>query len=345
MRASYTRIFKLAAPLLLLSATASAHFTIIDPPPASTAKDGKGDPPCGPGMSSSVITAVQGGHEIDLVVDETVNHPGFYRVALALEDASELPPDNTVYDSNGKVLAPEGPGNSDHADYQMTPVFPVLADNLFPHDQVAPAKYTGKVKLPNVNCDKCILQVIEFMAQHGSNGPKAGYFYHNCANLKITADPAQPIFNPNGGAGGTGGAGGAAGGTGGAAAGASAGGVGGASTAGAGGSSGGAPGSTMAGTGSTTAGAGSAIAGATAGGVSAGGAPANAGSPSTAGAPTGTAGAATTTPPSSDDSGCGVARGSRGAASAWAALGLVLALGRRRRAPLLTKRLGRSRPR
>jgi len=342
MRASYTRIFNLAAAGLLLSATASAHFTIIEPPPASTAKDGKGDAPCGPSMSSNVVTAVQGGHEIDLVVDETLNHGGFYRVALALEDASELPPDNTVYDSMGNVLPPAGPGNSDHADYETTPKFPVLADHLFAHEQsAAAAKYMGKVMLPNVNCDKCILQVIEFMAPHRSNGPNAGYFYHNCANLKITADPALPTFDPSGGAGGAGGAGGTGGtgGTGGAAtAGASAGGGSGASMAGAGGSSGGAAGSPMAGTGS-------AIGGVAAGGVSAGGAPSGAGSPSTAGAATGAAGTAMTTPTSNGNGGCGFARGRRSATSAWAALGLVLALGRRRLAPLLTKRLGRSRPR
>jgi hypothetical protein len=342
MRASNTRIFKLTAACLLLSATASAHFTIIEPPPASTAKDGKGDAPCGPGMNSNVVTAVEGGHEIDLVVDETVNHGGFYRVALALADASELPPDNTVYDSKGNVLPPAGPGNSDHADYETTPKFPVLADHLFAHEQsAAAAKYMGKVMLPNVNCDKCILQVIEFMAPHGSNGPKAGYFYHNCANLKITADPALPTFDPNGGVtGGTGGAGGSGGSGGAATAGAGTGGGSGASAAGAGGSNGGAAGSPMAGTGS-------ALGGAAAGGVSAGGAPSGAGSPGTAGAATGAAGTATTTPNSNgdDDGGCGIARGRRGAPSAWAALGLVLALGRRRLSRLLTQRLGRSRPR
>lgn len=328
MRAFHTLSSLVVVPWLLMSGTAAAHFTIIQPPPASTTKDGKGDPPCGPAMNSGVVTAVQGGHEIDLVLDETINHPGFYRVALALEDLSELPPDNTVYDKMGNVLPPAGPGSSDHADYEMAPKFPVLADNLFPHGNAAPAKYMGKILLPNVNCEKCTLQVIEFMAQHGSNGPKAGYFYHNCANLKITADPALPLFDPNGGGGGSGGSGGSGGG-------ASDG------SAGSGGTAAGAGGATPVG---GTASSGGATSSGGASGQSSGGAPSNAGAtssggansagaPGAGGAATGTAG--TGTPAASNDSsadsgGCGIAHGTRGAASALAALGAWFALRRRR---------------
>jgi hypothetical protein len=83
--------------------------------------------------------------------------------------------------------------------------------------------FMGSVMLPNVDCDRCILQVIEFMHPHGFNtstpGPGGGYFYHHCAELKITHDPALPLFSvpgdggttdatsPNDGAGGTTGAG------------------------------------------------------------------------------------------------------------------------------------------
>jgi hypothetical protein len=48
------------------------------------------------------------------------------------------------------------------------------------------------IKLPNINCDKCTVQVLQFMEEHGLN--KEGEFsYHHCADLKITADPALPI--------------------------------------------------------------------------------------------------------------------------------------------------------
>jgi hypothetical protein len=36
------------------------------------------------------------------------------------------------------------------------------------------------------------LQVVQFLAEHGSNNP-GGYTYHHCANLQITADPSKPL--------------------------------------------------------------------------------------------------------------------------------------------------------
>jgi len=77
---------------------------------------------------------------------------------------------------------------------QSPPQLPVLADGLFPH-HTPPAEmqtYEADIPLPNINCKKCTLQVVQFMANHGYNNP-GGYSYHHCANLQITADPAKPI--------------------------------------------------------------------------------------------------------------------------------------------------------
>jgi len=48
------------------------------------------------------------------------------------------------------------------------------------------------VLLPNINCKKCTLQIVQFMAEHAFNNP-GGYTYHHCANLQITADPSKPL--------------------------------------------------------------------------------------------------------------------------------------------------------
>jgi len=186
---------------------------------------------------SNVVTPVMGGSKLTLKINEFVSHPGFYRVALSIKSRSELPVDNVVKDASGMILLPTSKGTSATAEYQTNPVFPVLADNLFPHTSCS--MFSGDITLPNVNCDKCTLQVIEFMASHGSNGDKAGFFYHHCADLKITADASKPVFDPSasGGAGGgsNGGAGNTAGAGGGGASGASVGGTGGAAAAGSGG--------------------------------------------------------------------------------------------------------------
>jgi hypothetical protein len=170
--------------LVVLPARRSeAHFNLVMPPPADSATDGgKGAPPCGPTTASNVVTSVQGGHAITLAVDETVLHPGWYRVALSINSRSELPADPMVTVSGG---------NSTNAAYETTPVFPVLADHLFNHTSgTTPIHYSMSLTLPNVTCTKCTLQVIEFMNMHGAN-PGGGYFYHHCADLKITADPAR----------------------------------------------------------------------------------------------------------------------------------------------------------
>lgn len=320
MRASFLRSFLVALPVVLSTGAASAHFDLIEPKPADQSTDGgKGGPPCGPTADSGVVTPVTGGTEITISVNETVTHPGFYRVALALADRKDLPLDNVVRDKDGNVLPPSGPGQSVSADVQATPVFPVLADNLFAHTDGSKKMFSQKVQLPNVNCDKCTLQVIEFMAQHGPQ-----YFYHHCADLKITADPGKPIFDPSapsGGAGGTSGMGG----SGGAAAGTSSGGNAGAATGGTpmgGTPSGGAPGASgsSSAAGSTSTAGGSAAGGSAAGGSAAGG------------VGTGGSGASgTPTPAPSDDGGCSVGGQSRGAASLLAALGVGYALVRRRR--------------
>lgn len=315
------------APVLLLSATASAHFTLESPPTPKGSVDGKGNPPCGPDNVDGVVTPVMGGSQLPIKIKETVRHGGFYRVALSLttckDKATCFPTDNKVYDSANKLLNPTGPGTSDHADFEASPKFPILGDNLFPHVQAGTAEsYSGMVTLPNVTCEKCTLQVLEFMAPHGPNGANGieGYFYRHCADLKITADPNKPIFDPNNpGGGGAGGAG--AGGSGGAATGGS----GGAATGG--NATGGASGGSTSSAGTTSA------AGAGGSGVNptGGTGTATGGTGSTVG---GAAGTGTTAPGgggSSDDGGCGIAHSGRGGASALAALGLLLGLVRRRR--------------
>jgi uncharacterized membrane protein YgcG len=198
------------ALLLTLSTTAEAHFQLMAPPAVVAADpNGKGSPPCGADTGMAAMpTPVQGGHPLKIVVLETVGHPGFYRVALAMKSRSELPVDNVVYNAAGKVLPPDGTGagNSARADVQNPPVFPVLADDLYHHDTAVTGKMydTASVNIPNVNCDRCTLQVIEYMNAHPFNRsnppPGGGYFYHHCAEIKITADPALPPYGSDGGA-------------------------------------------------------------------------------------------------------------------------------------------------
>jgi hypothetical protein len=77
---------------------------------------------------------------------------------------------------------------------QSPPQKPVLADGLFPHytRPSQPQTFETDIELPNINCAKCTLQIVQWMAEHGLNNP-GEYTYHHCADLQITADPAKPL--------------------------------------------------------------------------------------------------------------------------------------------------------
>jgi hypothetical protein len=350
-----TFLLPFGALLLVLPVTAHAHFTLLAPPPslANSTNGGKGVPPCGPDVASAVVTPAQGGHPLTVNVTETTYHPGFYRVALSINSRAELPADDVVKDATGKILMVTDTTDSASAVYDSTSmkifpqdmsaaipaVFPVLAANLWPHTSNTDAVYTMQLKLatgakadvmlPNVTCAKCTLQVIEFMNMHGAN-PGGGYFYHHCADLKITADPALPAFNPAGGGAGGSSSGGASGAGGASSAGSSGANAAGSDAGGAPGSSGGAGGSTP-----SAGGPGSAGAPAAAGAATSAGAPGTAGAPAAAGASASAAGAqGTGTAPASqpDEGGCSLSPRSAGSRSSLAVLLGLLVLGRRRRA-------------
>ena len=181
------RIITAVVPIVLVAfpSAALAHFNLLQPPPADNATDGgKGAPPCGPTSPSNVVTPVQGGHPLAISLSETVMHPGHYRFALSINSRSEIPPDPDVVVKSGMSVS---------AAIENPAVFPVLADDVFDHTTgTAPISWTTSLVLPNVTCAKCTLQVIEFMAEPGSN-PGGGYFYHHCADLQITADPSLPL--------------------------------------------------------------------------------------------------------------------------------------------------------
>jgi hypothetical protein len=174
---------------------AAAHFRLLEPQ-GWIEQNNLGDPqkagPCGgtltdSGTPTNAVNKVQGGQMLHIKVQETIFHPGHYRVALAVNSRSELPPDPAVTTRDSD----KGPW-SVSSPIASQPQIPVLADGLFVHTTRQASPFETDVQLPNISCEKCTLQIIEFMAEHGYNNP-GGYFYHHCAVLQITPDPAKAI--------------------------------------------------------------------------------------------------------------------------------------------------------
>jgi hypothetical protein len=186
-----------AASALLVGLVAAqsvhAHFT-LRAPASWLVEDDKGDPqklaPCGgtlqnPGMPTGAFTDVKGGQKLKVVVQETVFHPGHYRIALARK-RNLLPadPEVTMHDT-------ERGARSLSAKIETNPQPPLLADGLWAHTEKPAANWETEVTIPNITCEGCQLQVIEFMAGH-PGVREGGFSYHHCAVLNITADPAKP---------------------------------------------------------------------------------------------------------------------------------------------------------
>ena len=187
----------LSAAVLLAPSIVDAHFTLMAP--ASWLVENRlGDPqkkgPCGgtsadAGTPTNVIGKVQGGQTLHVKVQETVYHPGHYRIALAVNSRAELPADPEVTTRDSE----RGPW-SVSAKIQSPAQPPVLVDGLWAHtDRTAIAQpFETDITIPNITCEKCTLQIVQFMAEHGRN-TDGDFSYHHCADLQITADPSKPI--------------------------------------------------------------------------------------------------------------------------------------------------------
>jgi hypothetical protein len=196
----------------LLPSLAHAHFTLQDPP-NWTKEDGQGSPqkdwPCGNEPNASGVepmdtgptTAFKPGDKVTITIVETVMHPGHYRVALAPSgDMADLPQDMAA-SASGSMCQND--------DMQATPAFPILADGMLEHTAKLTGPQSFEVTLPtDVTCDKCVLQVREYMAQHGNqpetmSGQKAGMngcYYHHCAYISIGSGSGTGGMSGAGGA-------------------------------------------------------------------------------------------------------------------------------------------------
>lgn len=184
----------LAGGALLMPIQASSHFNMLEPANMIVQNE-RDDPqkkaPCGgttadTGTLSGIVTPVRGGQMLHIKIKETVYHPGHYRLAFARTPA-ELPADPVAETRESEkgpqsVSAPIAKAGA-----------PIIADGLFVHNQrPAPDFWETDIKIPNVDCGNCTLQVIQFMAEHSLNRD-GDFSYHHCSALKITADPKLPL--------------------------------------------------------------------------------------------------------------------------------------------------------
>src|SRR3954469_7121016 len=212
-----------AAALALGAVTvrpARAHFILLKPDSwldEDQSAFGGGAPqkmgPCGPGGLDDVqpvpmngkVTTVHVGDPLHVEWMTTVPHDGYFRISLAKDRSAFTEPH--FADANACSFDADSMKTGAHDN--------VLMDGI---DATATSQ---DLTVPDMPCDKCTLQVIQVMKDHG---PPNCVYYH-CADLQILGAAGAGT----GGAGGDAGAGAGAGGMGTAGAGAGAGGMGGSS--------------------------------------------------------------------------------------------------------------------
>lgn len=150
-------------PLLICSslAVAQAHISLLSPAPRTSAqKIG----PCGSGESvRGAALTFQPGETITVEWDETVDHPGHYRISLNM-DGQEFQLPNQPTDAFPETLVDQ------------------IADK-------AGGLYSQEITFPDQECDNCTLQLMQIMT---TNVPYNS-FYFQCADIVLSsAAPAGP---------------------------------------------------------------------------------------------------------------------------------------------------------
>ncbi|HEY5944264.1 MAG TPA: SCE4755 family polysaccharide monooxygenase-like protein, partial [Kofleriaceae bacterium] len=179
---------------LAIPTTANAHFKLVAPE-AEYTQTTLGDPqktaPCGPtgdgGTATNQVTTVMSGSMLTVSLNETVYHPGHYRVSIAQTEAG-LPAEPPV--TAGTTQCGSVPIDSN-------PTLPVLADGVLVHTSAFSGQQTAQVQLPaGMTCTNCVVQVLEFMSNH-----PAPCFYHHCAIVNVTTTGQAPDAGVGGDAG------------------------------------------------------------------------------------------------------------------------------------------------
>lgn len=174
--------------LVLTASVAFGHAALTYPVPRSSDSAIKTGP-CGPYAKTNTPTLLTAGQKITVTWTETVNHPGYYRIAYSTTD--------TTADFNSHVIK-----------------------NNIPNPDGGQLNDGVQITLPNINCDNCTLQLIQVMTN--TNPPSN---YYSCADIALSgSDAGVPdagvpdagsVVDAGNGGGAGGGAGGGSGGGGG----------------------------------------------------------------------------------------------------------------------------------
>lgn len=197
MRATVAALALAVTTSFAFTPAAHAHIELLAPKARYPRIDIKFGP-CGRtgGKRTTNVTTFKPGETIKVSWNEYIGHPGHYRISFDTDGVDDF-------------VDPKG-----FMDFNTAPS--VLVDNIA--DKSGMMTYTQDLKLPDVECGNCTLQVIQVMTDKPPFGD-GNDIYYTCADLVLSktgappdGGPAEPPSDAGGGAGGGGGTGGTGGG-------------------------------------------------------------------------------------------------------------------------------------
>ncbi len=145
------------ASLLSSDAFAHARFRLQGTTPPRNTSAGLKSGPCGNVARTASPTVLEAGQQLTLQWEETVNHPGYYRIAFS-------PANDAGFDQN--IWVPNVLDTGDRNQYNVT------------------------ITVPNTPCTGCTIQMIQYMTE---NNPPS--LYYSCADIEIRA-AGSPMPSP-----------------------------------------------------------------------------------------------------------------------------------------------------
>ena len=142
-------------------ADAHARFAADSITPPRSDNSGIKTGPCGSDPRSQNPPVFTPGQQITVEWEETINHPGYYRIAFS-------PADDLGFDGNVLYQVDDDQDGSD-----------------------VPHQYSASITLPDVECDNCSLQLIQYMTERDPPS-----LYYSCADISLVADrPPTDVQN------------------------------------------------------------------------------------------------------------------------------------------------------
>ncbi|WP_455200630.1 SCE4755 family polysaccharide monooxygenase-like protein, partial [Kaarinaea lacus] len=155
-------VLMLIAILYTEMASAHARFVVDSATPPRSDNAGIKTGPCGGYPPSQDPVVFTPGQQITVEWEETINHPGYYRIAFS-------PAGDQGYDENVLYQVDDDQDGSD-----------------------VPHFYSATITLPDIECEDCSLQLIQYMTERDPPS-----LYYSCADIRLVADgPPPDVQNP-----------------------------------------------------------------------------------------------------------------------------------------------------